>query len=65
MAKTSIIIDHLDGLSTEQKAKVGSKDQVEIRLRETDIETGVAKTTIIEFYNTMEEANSRKTAWDN
>ena len=58
MAKTSIIIDHLDGLSTDQKAKVGSKHQVEIRLRETD------KITISEFYNTMTQANTRKAEWD-
>ena len=59
MAKTSIIIDHLDGLSTDQKAKVGEIDQIEIRLRETD------KITIVEFYNTMTQANTRKAEWDN
>ena len=58
MAKTSIIIDHLDGLSTEQRAEVGTKDQVEIRLRETD------KITISEFYDTVTQANKRKTQWD-
>ena len=58
MAKTSIIIDHLDGLSTDQKAKVGSKHQVEIRLRETD------KITISEFYDTVTQANARKAEWD-
>ena len=58
MAKTSVIIDHLEGLSTEQKAEVGTKDQVEIRLRETD------KMTISEFYDTVIQANKRKTEWD-
>ena len=58
MAKTSIIIDHLEGLSTEQKAKVGTKDQVEIRLRETD------KITISEFFDTVTQANARKAEWD-
>ena len=58
MAKTSVIINHLEGLSTEQKAEVGTKDQVEIRLRETD------KLTLVEFYNTVTQANARKAEWD-
>ena len=58
MAKTSVIIDHLEGLSTEQKAEVGTKHQVEIRLRETD------KITISEFYDTVTQANARKAEWD-
>ena len=58
MAKTSVIINHLEGLSTEQKAIVGTKDQVEIRLRETD------KLTLVEFYDTVTQANARKAEWD-
>ena len=58
MSKTSIIINFLEGLSDSQKAEIGSTQQVMIRLRETD------ERTKIEFYDTVTQAETRKTEWE-
>ena len=58
MSKTAIIVNFLEGLSDSQKAEIGSSDQVMIKLRETD------ERTKIEFYDTVTQAETRKTEWE-
>lgn len=59
MAKTAIIINHLEGLTAQQITDgPGSSKQVQIRLRETD------ELTKMEFYDTVLEAETRKTEWE-
>tara|TARA_B100000287_G_scaffold281234_1_gene265045 strand:- start:335 stop:511 length:177 start_codon:yes stop_codon:yes gene_type:complete len=56
MSKETEIINHLKGLTDEQKAIVGEKGQVQLIKKENGIE-------IIEFYDTESEATTEANNW--
>ena len=58
MAKISVIINHLEGLTEEQITLVGTDGQVQLTKSETERED------IYEFYNTVELASAEKALWD-
>jgi len=56
MSKETEIINHLKGLTDEQKAIVGEKGQVQLIKKENGEET-------IEFYDTESEAKTEADNW--
>lgn len=57
MAKTTEIINHLDGLDEASIEKVGTTGQVQLTKKEDDA------TDVYEFYDTQAEAKSEADAW--
>ena len=58
MAKTTTIINHLEGMDEDTKAEVGTTGQIQLIKHETGVQD------IYEFYDTVEEANAEKLAWE-
>ena len=62
MAKTTTIINHLEGMDEDTKAVVGTTGQIQLIKHETDKEDILED--IHEFYDTIEDANAAKLAWE-
>lgn len=57
MAKTTTIINHLEGMNEDTKTAVGATGQVQLIKHETNEED------IYEFYDTVEAANTEARSW--
>lgn len=57
MSKSTKIINHLEGATSEQIAIVGTSDQVQLIKKEE------GKPNINEFYDTIEEAQEAAEVW--
>ena len=58
MAKSTEIINHLEGLDEASIEKVGTASQVQLIKKEDEMPD------INEFYNTVEEAETEAEAWE-
>ena len=58
MAKTTTIINHLEGLDDSTIETIGREGQVQLIKHETN------KADTWEFYTSLSEANAEKAKWD-
>ena len=58
VVRTSTLVNFLLALSSEDLTAAGSEGQVQLTKHET------SKTDVVEFFNTLEDAQAEKTSWD-